>query len=293
MSKRNILLFRAKTAYRYFRQSPSAVMRRVSARLYNNSVGRLTAGRRLGTVAMLHLGRTGSTVLGDLLDQHPQIMWDSEIYYDFLIGYQNHTDDLDAWRQQAMEELPRRVKRSGSRFYGFEAQFFHIRLLDLSLSDYIAYLRRNRVTHYILLERRNYLRSLVSYITSVKGKDKFLHNPNGKTDLVKVKINIERIAMNGENCSLIDFLDRYTNYYRESRELLANEKMLYLSYEDDIATDPSVGARQVFEFLGLTPHNLSVRYGKTNPFKLSDMIENFDEVEQTLRDTPYAWMTAE
>ncbi len=33
-----------------------------------------------GCVAMFHVGRSGSTVLGDLLDQHPDIFWDSEIY---------------------------------------------------------------------------------------------------------------------------------------------------------------------------------------------------------------------
>ncbi|NEQ34055.1 MAG: hypothetical protein F6K04_24205 [Leptolyngbya sp. SIO4C5] len=31
-------------------------------------------------IAMLHYGRCGSTVLGDLLGQHPDIFWDSEVF---------------------------------------------------------------------------------------------------------------------------------------------------------------------------------------------------------------------
>ena len=30
--------------------------------------------------AMFHIGRSGSTVLGKMLDEHPEIAWDGEVY---------------------------------------------------------------------------------------------------------------------------------------------------------------------------------------------------------------------
>jgi hypothetical protein len=294
LPRRNLLLFRMKTTYRYLRDSPSIVLQNAYNRLFNNTVGRLTAGRRLGMVAMLHLGRTGSTVLGDLLNQHPKILWDSEIYYRFLIGYANHQGEaLEAWRQEAFHELPKRVARSGARYYGFEVQFFHMRYLNRSVPDYLDYLRTSGVTHYILLERRNHLRSLISYAVSEVTRRKFITQPSQKPALTKVHLDVNRITINGENCTLIEYLDRYADNYQTARRLLADQKLLYLNYEDDIERDPSNAALKTFEFLKLPGWQLEVHYKKTTPYPVSQVIENFDEVQAALRDTPYAWMVSE
>ena len=70
--------------------------------------------------------------------------------------------------------------------------------------------------------------------------------------------------------------------------------MLRLSYEADIATDPTVGYRRICEFLNLTPQDdASVSYAPLNPFPLSSIITNFPEVRQTLRGTRYEWMLEE
>ncbi|PJF28066.1 MAG: hypothetical protein CUN53_01670 [Phototrophicales bacterium] len=125
MPRRNLLVFRLKTTYRYLKDSPSIVLQNSYNRLYNNTVGRLTAGRRLGIVAMLHLGRTGSTVLGDLLNQHPKILWDSEIYYRFLIGYANYQGEaLEAWRREAFNELPNGLRVRARAIMGLRCSFF-------------------------------------------------------------------------------------------------------------------------------------------------------------------------
>lgn len=294
MPRRNLLVFRLKTTYRYLKDSPSIVLQNTYNRVYNNTVGRLTAGRRLGMVAMLHLGRTGSTVLGDLLNQHPKILWDSEIYYRFLIGYANHQGEaLEAWRREAFDELPKRIARSGARYYGFEVQFFHIRYLNRSLPDYLDYLHQSGVTHYILLERRNHLRSLLSYAVSEVTRRKFIMQPTQKPALTKVHLDVNRITINGEDCTLIEYLDRYADNYRTARQLLADQKLLYLNYEDDIERDPSNAALKTFAFLNLPARPLKVHYKKTTPYPVAQVIGNFDEVQAALAGTPYAWMLSE
>lgn len=66
-----------------------------------------------------------------------------------------------------------------------------------------------------------------------------------------------------------------------------------MTYEDDISKDPLVGYKRICQFLGAGLEKVSIRFGKTNPFKLSDIIINFEEVERILRGSPFEWMLYE
>ena len=66
-----------------------------------------------------------------------------------------------------------------------------------------------------------------------------------------------------------------------------------MAYEDEISDDPRVAHRKVCEFLGLQPAPVEIRFGKTNPFPLCELIRNFAEVESALRGTCFEWMLHE
>ena len=66
--------------------------------------------------------------------------------------------------------------------------------------------------------------------------------------------------------------------------------MLRLNYESDILADPRVAHQMVLDHLNLDPHPVDVRLQRLNPFALSEVIENFAEVEEALESTPHAWM---
>ena len=44
------------------------------------------------------------------------------------------------------------------------------------------------------------------------------------------------------------------------------------------------------EDFGYSPKDVSIQLVKTNPYRLSDVIENYDEVADYLTNTPYHWM---
>ena len=79
----------------------------------------------------------------------------------------------------------------------------------------------------------------------------------------------------------------------DARRLLTGREILDLTYEDDIADDPHRAYRRICDFLGVTPEPVEVRYGRTTPFPLSGVIENFDEVKAALASTEFEWMLAE
>jgi hypothetical protein len=46
-------------------------------------------------------------------------------------------------------------------------------------------------------------------------------------------------------------------------------------------------------YLGLTPAAAQVRFGRSNPFPLEAIVENYAEVAEALHGTPFAWMMAD
>lgn len=64
-------------------------------------------------------------------------------------------------------------------------------------------------------------------------------------------------------------------------------------WDGNAIADPLTGYRAVLDFVGLDCHEAQVHFGKTNPFALRDMLENFDEVASALAGTEYEWMAHE
>jgi hypothetical protein len=75
--------------------------------------------------------------------------------------------------------------------------------------------------------------------------------------------------------------------------LLVGRDVLDLTYEDDVAADPVRAYRRICYFLGVKNEPVEIRYGRTTPQKLTEIIENFDEVKAALAGTEFEWMLAE
>ena len=256
----------------------------------------------LGNIAMFHIGRSGSTVLGDLLNQSPKILWDGEVYHTYVDwGGQKalrkgKNPSIDPIKLLQAEKIKAR-----RRFYGFEVKFYHLDRTNMSLSDYVQQICELGVNHFIILKRKNYLRKIVSsYIAFDKKKNNLRtidesdhHSANTKATLHQINLNINRITIDGSNRSLLEHLEYYQNNFQKLDTELAQQKVLRLTYEDHIAQGPINGYHQVCDFLSISRHPVTVQYGKTNPFKLSKIVENFSEVEKTLNNTDFEWMLYE
>ena len=109
-------------------------------------------------VAMLHIGRCGSSVLGNMLDAHTKIYWAGEIFEDYTHG--DNSVDKAALVGKIFNE---KCHRKTSRIFGFETKYLpqqHLshKCINMDLGNYIDLLRKLDVTKYIVLHRKNYLR---------------------------------------------------------------------------------------------------------------------------------------
>lgn len=264
-------------------------LRRI-ARFADQAIGLPLSPFRKGSIATFHVGRCGSTVLGGLLGQHPRIYWDSEVYYKqwALDGFRSSGFDSARFIRQQMW-------KARTRYYGFEFKILqdqHLAIIGMDLPAYTAQLIAEGVTHFIVLERRNYLKRMASQYVGSKTGIRQIERGSGPA-VTPVRLDVASCGF-GEMQNpkpLIDCLVEIDQAYRSLETLLAGRNVLRLTYEADILEHgPEVAYRKVCEFVGLEPVAVQVRNRRTNPFPLSEMLENFDEVAAVLRDTPFAWM---
>lgn len=261
-------------------------------------VGPILQPFRGGNIAMFHVGRSGSTVLGDLLNQHPRICWDGEI---FPMIYKPMFDDWQSWRQSSDERaqldlakpIRSRMSWAGRNWYGFETKFFHLGLLTgIKLSDYLHQLDHLGFSHFIILRRKNLLRKIVSGVIAGQTRD-YHRDHDQEPSFTRISLDTDKIYLDQDVKSLLDLLHEYEDDFKQLDELLTGERTLRLTYEDDIASDPLAAYGKTVEFLGLETHDVAIRYAKTNPYPLQEILINLNQVENELSGTQFAWMVYE
>ncbi len=103
------------------------------------------------------------------------------------------------------------------------------------------------------------------------------------------EIKSPKIKLNVSDDNLRNGIKRMERYYHELKEKLPQD-YLYICYEDDIESDPYIGYKKIIQYCGYSPKDVSTQLRKTNPKRLSDVIENYDEVVNYFANTPYHWM---
>ncbi|NJO77633.1 MAG: hypothetical protein HC827_03340 [Cyanobacteria bacterium RM1_2_2] len=190
--------------------------------------------------------------------------------------------------------LRKRMYRAGNRFYGCEIKFFHLDILKLDLKDFVDQLSSMGFTHFIVLERKNYLRKIVS--SKVAKLSQYHIKPGEAAPSIQIHLDPQQITLERHTRTLIEWLEEYQNQFNSLEKLLEDYQTLKLTYEEDISSSPRIAYQQVLKFIGIEvsdENGPAIRYAKTNSRQLSQIITNFDEVEAALRKTPFEWMLCE
>lgn len=231
-------------------------------------------------VCLWHGGRSGSTVLGDLLGQHQRVYWAGEVLENYTKKVEQSSTAAAGW-QRAGRLIRYGKLVAGARIYGCEMKIWHMKRLGVGAKTVLSFLRNAGFTRHILLERQNYLRIIASGHARVK------------TGRAHIKTNEARHeAAFGLDPDRIEALIRiYEQFFDEMRDLL-RPGYIHLQYEDDIQADPLIAYRKTVDYLGLEPAPVTVRLQRTNPDPLERIVTNYDEIRARLAGTRYEWMTA-
>jgi hypothetical protein len=228
-------------------------------------------------IIMLHHGRCGSTVLTNMFEEYSEIEWHGEAYKKpFRKELQNNKESL------LNSVKSRRVKRTSKKF-GFEIKPMHLGDFSISVKEFIDFCVAENFSHYITLIRKNSLRKIVSSEIG-RATQKWHLKPD--VEIKKSKIYLSTNPK--EDNFLINRLDDLQSKIQEITSIDPNT--LKLVYEDDVRDDPNIGFKKLQQFLSLPEKQLTPSLKRFNPEPLSDLIENYRNVEKLLYNTPYEWM---
>lgn len=242
-------------------------------------------------VAMLHTGRCGSTVLGDLMNQHPQMYWSGEPFERLM--------KLD--KSLSIKEVDYVIKEHENKrisaIYSFATKYptgMHLSkdCINMKIGPYIEHLKSLGYKKFILIERSNHLKRIVSI---EKGRVSGLwHSSNEVNKTKKVVIDPLKFEV-GINVylTLNEYFKQLDDDLAEVKSNLNEQEFVCINYENDINNDPKVAYKKVCDFTGIEYKSPQVKLKKTNPFPLHQLIENYEEIKEYFEGSKYAWMLDE
>ncbi|MCW5983234.1 MAG: hypothetical protein KIT09_34405 [Bryobacteraceae bacterium] len=207
--------------------------------------------------------RTGSTLLVDLLDSHPEVRCEGELF-------------AASACPSPGDYLRERLRTVAARAYGFHCKLGQV---DSPMSwTFLKELHAAgwRIVH---VRRRNLLRQAASaMIAQQRG---VWHDRSGANAAAwQVHLDSKRFLQALGHAELADIA------YRAVMDRLPH---LLVRYEDDLLRPEfhQATADRIFHFLGLPAAPVTARYCRSVSRPLADCIANFDEVVRAVRKTRY------
>lgn len=229
-------------------------------------------------IAIIHAGRCGSTIMGEMLHRYEGVYFDGEIFNDqrYVEEYQHYKYDPFALLQYIgySANVPR---------YVFAMKPFpneEPRINDFGITELVEALQSVGVTHYILTRRENHLKRKASSI--IANATSIWHS----REKVKRKVSIY-IPYDEEMLQSFQEVDKQ---YDQLEQAIPENQLLKLSYEEDIEKDPLIGHRKICDFIGLEFTDPGFVSERTNPFRLEDNVINYKELKTTLKGSALEWM---
>lgn len=254
--------------------------------LHNNN------SRAASKIAMFHIGRCGSTVVAKLLAQHRQIFWANELYEPIFKQWERSNPgftEAGVMPMPPIEYLKFSMGKSNTQTYGFEIKPYHFRLINVPLDEYLASIEQLGFEHFILLDRKNKLRKILSSIKAKKSGVYHLER-GSKPQFQKIYIPLDNIKIDHESKSLLSFINDYIKDMEFISNILESKNILKLTYEEDIEEDPMNAYDKICDFIGVKKLNPIISLSKTTPFPVKDLVSNYDEVANCLKFSPHGWM---
>jgi len=216
------------------------------------------------------LGRSGTNLLQDLLNNHPKIYCDGEIlcndhYYKFKFPH---------FRVMSRSCIASINKKE---FYGFHVKLNQL-IFGQDLNDPEEFLRKLYDNGYsiIYLKRYNTVRQVISNVIA------------GYRGALHLRVNDKK--QNIDNRIIVDcnYLIEKTLWREELKKteskILEGIPHLKLIYENDLLSGSmhQNTANKVFKYLGLDKVKVKTRFIRTSKDNLKDIIVNYDEVVDAL-----------
>lgn len=228
--------------------------------------------QRFGGKKMLlvHIGRCGSTVLANMLQQVKGVQWEGEHFqYPDRHSFNGEKGFKDYVQNMSITIF--------AHTFGFELKPYHLEAFSLNLSDLASFFSD---WHVVLLKRDNLLNKIVSSDISMAKRQ--WHVASG-VNFSKSPVHLDTNP-NSDKYLLHRFqwLESQINLMEQT---FPNAPILV--FEKDVLMGPEEGFQKVMDFLDLKQPQVQPTLSRTNPESQKILISNYDEVCELLKGTKY------
>lgn len=213
-------------------------------------------------------GRTGSTLLCSLLNSHPQIFADLEILFNHVYFPEYYVES--------------KSKLNLNSVYGFKVKCYQLtRKQNINNPRQFVVDLINNNWKMIYLKRNNLFRHAISNIMAKKRGYFHLDKNQNKPSSEKIYIDYD------------DLMQRMTNrekYLEIESKILEGLNYIEIVYEEDLINPlkHQTTVDKIYNFLGIQSYPISTNLQRTVPDNISSLIQNYDEIVSSLKDTKYA-----
>ena len=233
--------------------------------------------------------RTGSTLLASLLNSHPELYCDEEIFNEKVIK-----NNLVIFPRLYMHRRSKRIIQANQpQCYGFDLKMHQIMALykrhnpirkhhnsTKNSINFVRELYRND-WKIIYLRRENLVKQAISNLVAQKKQRWHYSNEQDK------QLNPGAVVLEPDHC--LRTLRTIRWMAKLENNALADLSYQEVIYEQDLidASMHQKTADQVFAYLGLSSAAVRTSLIRTSSAQLSDSVKNFDEIQNTLQGTEY------
>lgn len=215
---------------------------------------------------VLSRSRTGSNMLISLLNSHPNINVEGEIFG--RLNGQNYNKVLSV----AFGKQSRHIKAKGFKIF-----YYHP--IDDPESNIWNDLVNMDELHVIHLKRRNILRTLISRKLAATSDVWQTTNSSAKSvvDSKQVFFTVEE---------LVEGFEETRQWEKNGEEMFKGHNVLSIYYED-LVDDAESSFNELSNFLDVDYIKLETNLKKQNPEKIFDLISNYEELREYFSGTEW------
>jgi LPS sulfotransferase NodH len=245
---------------------------------------------------MTHLGRSGSTVLSQLLQTHSRISCLEEYFsLEWIRDQSSYNFTCERMSQMISDEVAKIRAIYPDHIVGHEIKLMNF--LDNPSCSLIEYVKAHAdPTQYqhIVLRRRNVLKRICSVYKASQTKTYHLGADNTAYRSKTFSLDFDKLVDFDTRQRVATFpelidkaIEREEQYLRNFR--YNDIRYLELFYEDDISDNPINAYSRILEFLGLDFESAEIRLSKTGG-NLEKELLNYETLEAQMRGSRHEWM---
>jgi LPS sulfotransferase NodH len=230
--------------------------------------------------------RSGSSMMIGTLRTHPQIVGFGELFIADTVGfnvqgYNSSTKALALRNKYPIEFLDRHIFSSypdNIQAVGFKFFPEHIER-NVRFRCIRQWLEQNKDIKLIHLTRKNLLAAYTSLLIAIKDRRFGIRD--------KAERSTTTVTIDPQKC-LAEFQQRKASH-EEIQQYIRHHEVFDIVYED-LAADPHRHLQAIQQFIGTDIRDLKINKVKQETRPLSEVIENYDELQNFFRQTEWKYL---